>query len=86
MAPEVYKPKENMFSDQIQKTESALTWDKDDPERQVLKAKDFTNIPETELLYVLLNLNDIRKYLASSTDSDSSEDEKKKQKLYKSTQ
>jgi hypothetical protein len=52
-----YKPKQNLYSKQVQASSSNFTWDKDPPHLDVLKDHQFDKLREEELVYFILSFN-----------------------------
>lgn len=65
--PADYTPKQNIYSKALKSSAVDLTWDADDPEREILK-KDFKDINEEALMKFIANSDD-------ESSSSSSEDE-----------
>ncbi|KAG2374701.1 hypothetical protein C9374_010445 [Naegleria lovaniensis] len=67
--PADYTPKQNIYSKALKSSSIDLTWDADDPEREILK-KDFKDINEEALMKFIANSDDESSSSSSEEEND----------------
>ncbi|KAL9650111.1 hypothetical protein ABK040_011282 [Willaertia magna] len=76
--PTNYEPKQNIYSKALQSSKVSLSWDNNEPEREVLRRKDFNDVDEETLLQFIADSEEDEDSSSSSSAGEEEEEMKNK--------